>query len=380
MRFLLYLLPLIYFLFSLYTTGSSFGYFTSLKPETIIYSSIDLLLSYALFFCFIYKNKGKLNLIKNELKVNFINLMEGKFFLISFLFFISIFFSYKSLYLSLSGVTREELNFSGNVSFYMMFFTAFIKAASPFVFYFKTSLKLKFIFCLSFISVMFYSASMAEMLYFLMMLVTLYTLFGGIKLKEVLIYLLAIFLLAFSVAIIGQESRYGNISFLDFILSIFIKVSRYRSFSAYLSEYIYQDYSFLNTFYPFFGYFSNYFNNIFCSSCGSYGSDFVISFHYLGIDTKYNTMYLANVIYPWWSFFVSSFGILGLFIKLIYNWIVLQLLLKYKFRLTFCFFICNLLYISQFNYFLMTLIGVINFLIFIFMDLILKKMNRRSIV
>lgn len=378
MRFLLYLLPLIYFLFSLYTTGPSFGYFTSLEPETIIYSSIDLFLSYSLFFYFVYVSKDKILLLKDDLNLYLINYLESKWFLIFILFIISLSYSYKSFLLSLSGITREELNFSGGVSFYMLFFSAFVKAVSPFVFYFKSSLKIRLTLFLSFISVMFYSASMAEMLYFMMMLITLYILFGGLRLKNLFLYSLVVFSLAFFVAIIGQASRYGDISFFDFVSRVIMKVTRYRSFSFYLSEYVYKDFNFLNIFYSFFGYISNYFNSIFCSDCNSYGNNFVIGFKYIGIDPKYNTMYLANVIYPWWSFFVSSFGVFGLFIKFFYNLIILKFLLKFKFRLTLCFFICNLIFISQFNYFLMTLIGVINFSLFIFIDILLKNVISRS--
>ncbi|HIF9190434.1 TPA: hypothetical protein ACX6PH_003441 [Photobacterium damselae] len=378
MRFLLYLLPLIYFLFSLYTTGPSFGYFTSLEPETIIYSSIDLFLSYALFFYFIFGKKEKLELLQNDLNLYFISFIEKKWFLISILLIISLFFSYKSILLSLSGVTREELATASGVNFYMLFFSAFIKALTPFVFYFKSSLKVKALFLFSFISVIVYSASMAEMLYFMMTILTLYSLFGGVKLKQVLLYTSSVLLLAFLVALIGQSSRYGNISFSHFIMSIIMKVTSYRSYSFYLSEYIYKDYNFLNVFYPFFGYVSNYFNNLFCSGCGAYGSDFVVSYRYLGVNPDYNTMYLANVIYPWWSFFVSSFGFLGVVIKVAYNWLILHLLLKYKFRLTFCFVVCNLLYISQFNYFLMTLIGFVGFMIFILMDVMLNRSIRKA--
>ncbi|WP_227994772.1 hypothetical protein, partial [Vibrio parahaemolyticus] len=89
--------------------------------------------------------------------------------------------------------------------------------------------------------------------------------------------------------------------------------------------------------------------------------------------------YLANVIYPWWSFFFQSFGIIGLFIKPVYLFFIFKVVTLFRLRVTLFFLIVYNIFLAQQTHMLLTINSYVLFFSLIVFDLIvnngLRKVN-----
>lgn len=373
MRFVFFISPLFYFLISLFYTYSN-GFFREPDIYTVFYSALDLMLSYFLFLFFVILFKDRFLIYKYKLQC-IVGYFENKKSILLILFILSLYFSFYSIVKSISGFSREQLLSSSGFNVYMIVFSIFFQMLTPLILYFNSTTKLKVLSLLSLISAMLYQASMSELLFFGMYIGMLYLIFGGIKIRKILMYISVVLLFAFLVAIFSQSSRFSDSGFFSVINVIVEKVFLYRSFSFYLSDYVYKindAYQNYSLFYPFLGYLSLTLNKLFASGVDIYNTSFIIKYHFLGVNNN-NAPYLANVVYPWWSFFVAQFGILGLLIKTLYVFFLLYVTIKQNLILTTVYILVVLLFLSQYVNPLMTLSSLIYILISVMLDLFFKK-------
>jgi hypothetical protein len=351
------------------------SFYKEIDFNILVYSTVDLLLS--LFIITYLLKKFQYKFQKEIFSSNgYIDILERNKFIISVLVIISAYLAYKSFNLIMMGAYRHDLIGEYNTAdLKYMILSGFFKIVLPFVLIFKSSLKLKVLSGLGLLFCLAITASRSELIYVLYMYLILFSISSKqIEIKQFL--KLGLFLIIFiSLAIFTTsvlQSRpisEGLSAFIDIYNSFF----NYKAYSYYLSEYAMKaSVNFENSLFPFFGYTFEYLSRSLFNSISAIDSKFVGQLHILGYDNVTGRPYLANVLYPWWSWFVGSFGFLGLFIKAIYIFMISYFLLRYSFYFMF-------LYFSVFIYFgvslahpMLTLTHVMSLFIPLILDLIIR--------
>ncbi|MBY7869534.1 hypothetical protein KW423_00240 [Vibrio fluvialis] len=285
---------------------------------------------------------------------------------------VSAYYAKSTLWIISSGMTREDLTINGGVSFVMLFFSPFFKVITPFCLYFGSSLRLRFCLLLGLFCSLLYGASMAELLYFGFIILTLYSLFSIKNIWSLVLPFLLLIFFSFLIARYAQTVRYGeNIDLYSFSLLVLEKILKYRAFSFYLSDILINSNVFsYKLLYPFFGYPYEWIISKFYPDIIYFDSNFIVSYHYLGGDN--NNPYLANVIYPWWSFYFYSFGPFGLILKALWCFLILRMLLMFRFFFTAIYSIALLLYIGQFSFPLISINALATIFLLIAVDLAVR--------
>lgn len=366
----LYIFPLVYCILSALST-EILPFSKKLPVDILAYSIFDTILSILLILLFIQKLEAPIML--QSLKSNIVNKLDRFWPFILILALISLYFAKSTILEISSGTTREDLAFDNSTNYFMLFSSPLFKVLTPYCFFLGANYKLKASLIIGLLSCLLYNASMAELLYMGFILLTLISISNKkINLFKVVITVAIILLFSFIVAKYAQTVRYGgNISVYDFFVSIIEKVFKYRAFSFYLSDILINsnDY-YYKTLYPFIGYPSEWIISIFYSDITYFDSMFLTKYYHLGGD-NFNP-YLANVIYPWWSFFVLSFGFIGIIIKFIWCYIILSILKKLKLYITLVYFITLILYIGQFTFPFISINAIATLLTLIILDVTFK--------
>ena len=158
-------------------------------------------------------------------------------------------------------------------------------------------------------------------------------------------------------------------SILEGFLNVSDALFRYRSYSFYLAQFVFEASDGIDKIlFPFFGWFSERSLTIFLDleqPISTSGSDFVYKFRYIG-------RYRPNVLYPWWAFFYAKFGFIGLFLKMVYSFIIFRILVAIKLPLTLLYFLYILLFYQFVRHPFINASGAYTFISIIFLDIILK--------
>ncbi|WP_229620166.1 oligosaccharide repeat unit polymerase [Vibrio parahaemolyticus] len=309
-------------------------FFYDLHFETMLLYTLDYFLVIATIFIFLTSNKSY-----QEVSIEYfsnINRLLTKtwlgWFFIGLIFIVVSFNVIPRIPLILSGVTREELVFEYGRSRAMMFCTAIILFMTASVLTSKSSLFIKGVFLYLFLLTVLYSLSRSDILSLIYLLLIFYSL-KKIDLKTIVyLTLILIVVVVFSSAITIYQGR--SVDIVSGIYNMSESLFKYSTFSMYLSEKVISDYSgdFEKIFFPFFGFLSERFLSVFANldnPVGVQNSSYISDFVPLG----YSNMLSANVVYPWWPWFVAIFGYSGLFIKFLYSTALLTII--YRLRLIF---------------------------------------------
>lgn len=365
-----YTFPIIYCILAA-LSSKILPFINSISVEALTYSLFDTILS--IFLVLIFLARLDIITITKYLKHNIIDKLNNYWIITLVLSLISLYYA-KNTILGISlGITREDLVADKNINYFMLFSSPFFKVLVPLCFFLGCNYKLKLSLAIGLLSCLLYNASMAELLYIGFILLTLITILNKrIKPLKTIIAIIIIIALSFIVAKYAQTVRYGgNIDIYDFIISIVEKIFKYRAFSFYLSDILLNlDGYYYKILYPFIGYPSEWIISIFYSDINYFDSSFLTKYHYLG-GNNFNP-YLANVIYPWWSFFVFSFGFIGIIIKFIWCYFLLFILKEMKLYITLIYFISLILYIGQFTFPFISINAIATLLTLIALDVIFK--------
>ncbi|WP_282175218.1 hypothetical protein [Vibrio diabolicus] len=156
---------------------------------------------------------------------------------------------------------------------------------------------------------------------------------------------------------------------------------KYRAFSYYLSEILIDKLSgdYEKVLFPIFGFFSERLLSIFSylqNPISIPGSNFISNFHRLGSENYL----VANVIYPYWSWFVAVYGVTGLIIKSLFSFTLLYLFFRYGFYLLTLYWLNVLLFTQQIIHPFMNNDAVYAFLAILALDIYLKKRVHRDVI
>ncbi|WP_264346297.1 hypothetical protein [Rheinheimera sp. MM224] len=115
------------------------------------------------------------------------------------------------------------------------------------------------------------------------------------------------------------------------IFSIIRSVFLYQSYGYYLAERALEaGHNIDKGLYPFFGYASEFIAKLIGGASVPIDSKFVGDLHVLGVGSTDGRPFLANIVYPWWAWFVAYFGFFGLFVKAIFVFFFLSFLLNFR--------------------------------------------------
>lgn len=354
------------------------------KPilEYVILAGVDTVLSCLVVFIVILKNKslGSLSLTRELIKNNYQSFVAQAKFLIFFLLLYSLYLAYKSFSLIILGAVRQELiGEYGTMGFGYMFVSSFFKILFPFALLFKSNVYSRIFIFLGFFSTMLITGSRSELTYagYLLLTLAIFTpdkrIFIKLFLTMLLFLLFGLFITVFAQNRPIEDGIMG-------LVSVFDKHFFYRAYSIHLSEIsIAASSSFEKVLYPLFGYPLEWIIAKLWSLDIPIGSEYISQYHSLGIDPLYGREYIANVVYPWWSWFVGAYGVLGLIVKALYCYLLLILAKSLKLPITFVYIACYVLFIGQSGTLLMTLNSVIVLSFAVLIDLLGKYKVKFSV-
>lgn len=332
------MLPIFLFAFILHFSAIYFsvnaGFYYSISDEVIMYSTADLVLScVVVFFVFI-----RFNQVRNTFTFSSVHNWEKVFlkhkFIILALVFYAAYLAYKSFGLIMQGVARHQLiSEYDTAGFDYMILSGFFKLTFPFALLFIKDYKIKIMLFIGLLLCLVITASRSELRYVLNFLLIYMLFFQGAEFLKKFSILAAtglIFIILATLVTVFIQNRPmsdGLYSMLDLIKSVL----QYQAYGYYLAEIsIEAGASIDKALYPFFGYVSEFMSKLLGGSVTPIDSEFVGELHVIGTSTVHGRPFLANVVYPWWSWFVAYFGAAGLLIKAIFIFCFLSLLLNFR--------------------------------------------------
>jgi len=364
------------FIITIYYTYT-LNFFVPIKSETIIIGSFDYIISLIVLLIIFNINSKKINLMKWRL--NRYSIIYEKYFYI--IIGLILYMSYKgltSLFLVMNyGISREML-----IGEYSMtgLDTAIIE---PFIlilftlsFILDVNVKKKIFLFFGLVMSMLIATSRSELLFVIFFLLTLSIFL--IKKTYILKFILMTVLFMITAIYITASIQHRPISNgFDSLLAIWENFFRYKAYSYYLAERAIRVSDTLEKMlYPMFGYISEK-PLAYLHPTTAIDTKFVTEYMYLGI-TQSKAPMLANVLYPWWSWFYGVFGIFGIFIKNIFLFLLLSYAIKYKYYLTFIYFIYIILFVSTVNHPLLTIEGVFMLFTVLLFDYVVLKNTKRK--
>lgn len=350
------------------------GFSYSIKAETQMYILCDALFNSFIIF-FFYSNRFLLlKNLKESYKDRFHYFCSQYHWLIMVLLLFAIYQARQSLNLILMGVPRHELITEyDRMGIPYIILSNFFKIICPFAYFFDVNKITKILCSTGLICVLIITASRNELafvvyLYFSLMIFG----FDSRKLlKLIVVFVIIVFLAVLSTSMLqGRNISDGLNGFFDVVGSHFL----YKSYSFYLSEISLKAANYLDkVFYPFFGYISEKVLAGFIVIDTPIDSDFVSRLHYLGFNSEWNDSYLANVVYPLWSWFVGVFGFVGLFIKALYLYFLLYMFFNLGYFVSLVYITCYVLYLSPSSTLFLTFSSCVTFFSCIFIDYFSSK-------
>jgi hypothetical protein len=295
-----------------------------------IISSFDLLLAFIVFFWVFSHQKYRRDFFSYG--KDLIAVIEKLSGLLVILLIWTCYEAYISFSLIQEGYFRHQLLGEFNrAGFVYMFLSGLFKLLTPFVLFFPSSTRIRAIIIVGLISSLVITASRSELRYifntYILMFVFLE--FKSIKgkMRPLLTYFSIVLLLAILVTIFlqGRPISEGWQALVDLLAKAF----QYRSYGYILADIAMEAGQAKDVFYPFFGYPADYLVGSLGKSRIA-GTEFVAGLVYLGNSPISGAPMLANVVYPWWAWFVGVFGGFGLLLKLIYTFLMSIILLRLR--------------------------------------------------
>lgn len=347
------------------------------EPEIIFYAVFDVIIScVVVFLIFNFNSKIRLIALKNQLAYYKVTIENYNWLVLLLSMYMS-WLAFKSVNLILSGAVRQELlSEYQTMGIDFLLISSIFKLIFPIVIYLGCNKKLLLVVSIGFFGSMLVTASRNELTYAGYMLLTLSVFSKDFKVYFKLLVILLVFLLfAVFITVFGQDRPIAD-GFLA-LFSILDKHLTYKAYAVHLAQYPIAESSFEKVFYPFFGYLSEWpLGNVFKLDY-PVDSDYVKNYHYLGVDSTTNLIFMANVVYPWWSWFVGVFGVLGLIIKAVYLSLLLQFFLYFRWSISFVYLLCYVLYVAGSGTPMLTLSGVITIALCMSMDFLNNRFFKK---
>jgi hypothetical protein len=382
MSFLLIFLYVAFFHFSTLIFSNGAGFSKGITEEVIAYSSLDVILSFFVVW-FVFKKFTWLKYNAEEVVTNtYIKAFEQNKLVLYLILGFTAFLAFQSFSLIVQGVPRHELMReyeTGGMDY--MIVSSFFKILVPMVFFFRTSLNLKVIASCGLILSIVITASRSELAYVIkfFMILLLFTNQKTIISKVWKFALVSICMIFFAIMSTSVLQNRPISEGFSAVYDIFINVITYRAYGYYLAEYSMAAANHLDkTFFGFFGYVSEFFVRRFTTPEVPVDSIFVSELHYLGTSEITGRPFLANVIYPWWSWFVGTFGPLGLLLKAAFIGFILYLLLTLRFIFTVVLLLSFVLLGSMSAHPLLTVTHTFNFIITIAIDVLVWQYAKKQ--
>lgn len=288
-----------------------------LSKDIVLAATLDFIITLVAVGLFLF-------FLKNKIK-NIVEFWRGSYsdkssylliyLLNSFFFLILFYYSPQFLVLIIQGVTRQALfdNFGG-YPFLLSMADKYFLVTSVFILLSSAPKMLKNFTLLGFVVATTVMTSRSNLMFFLMFLIIYNLLFFKPSTMVKLFKLISFFIFLAVFFGIFVQNRSGESAFLGPLKPV-EDLFLYQSYSMYLAQI---SSSFASEhgkyFYPFLGYFSDYFHRAFGGE-HMVDSNFVIDFHIFNSDVRAHS---ANVLYPWWSWFYGAYGYAGLIFKMVY--------------------------------------------------------------
>lgn len=333
--YIIFLTAVIFHIGALFFTSGN-GFKSDLSERVIIYSTIDLILNMLVVACVYYKFPVFFNRANIYFKEYYIKTFESITWLLVLLVLYAGYLASQSFSLILAGALRHELlQEYETAGLAYMLISGFFKMFLPFMFFFQSSYKLKLIAVIGLLFTIIITASRSELMYVINFYIVLLILSKNNTKVIRLIMLASLMVFSAIIATVFLQNRPisdGFNALMDMARTIF----QYRSYSYHLSEIVLEvSSSAEKVIFPFFGYVSEFITKHTFGLSNPVDSEFVGELHNLGTNPITKRPYLANTIYPWWSWFVGPFGMAGLFIKAVYCFVLLVFCIAGRFLFTF---------------------------------------------
>lgn len=348
-----------------------------LPEEIIIASSLDWFLTTVVVVLILNYNKKRFLFFDSYFSLNVKNSFEKNEILIYFILCILFVFCLGRADLILSGATREMLVFEEDSSRFIMIASplfVFVSAVSL-VYDFKLRIKAALLFGVVLVSI--YNLSRAEIASLIFSIITL-VLFRGISLRKIAIAaLLFSFLILLSISVTIYQGRADSLE--SALEAVFVAFFKYKAFSLYLSDFSIRkiDGDLEQIFYPFFGFAIERILTIIqplSNPISVQDSTFISDFRSLGLSNAYD----GNVLYSWWSWFYGAFGIVGLFFKMIFIYVILNCLIKSKLAFTFFYMLYICLFTAYFRHPFLNSSSLYAIITLFLLDILIIKFHSRS--
>ncbi|ROS65580.1 hypothetical protein [Vibrio crassostreae] len=362
--------------FTLFTSGG-LGFKNDISFEVIAYSTIDVLFSCLLVVIVLAKFPSIFSNSEEVFKAKYAKFFDDHYIFIAILVIATAYQAYSSIGLIMSGAARHQLlqeHDRGGVIY--MISSGFFKMLVPMVFYFGASKKVKFLSVLGLLFVCAITASRSELKYvinFYIMLMLFSSSKNQLARVGIIVSIMVFFAILSTIFLQNRPIAEGAGAVLDMARSTF----QYRAYPYFLADISLETAnSFYKYLYPFFGYISEAPLRIFFGTPNPIDSAYVGDLHHLGTSTITGRPYLANVLFPWWSWFVGSFGFLGLIIKVVYSYALLAVTASQKMFFTTVVLLTFILLGSGGAHPLMTLTHVLSIFTCIAIDVIISIHNK----
>lgn len=368
--------------FSIYYSCNE-GFFVPISDNILVYSTIDIFLSF--FVTFLVLNKYPYIKQKTSwiLSSQYVVVFEkNKITLIAVILFAA-YLAYLSLQLILLGHFRHELlreYGTGGVGY--MAISGFFKLLVPLVFYFGSTKSLKLISILGLLLSILITASRSELSYVInfLLIFLMFTNKKQIKEKIFKVFSFSLFLIFFAILATTFIQNRSISSGFNAFYDIFNNMVQYRTYGYYLADISLKAGEGVDKIlFPFFGYISEYFIRFFWQTDLPIDSEFVGQLHYIGESYLTGRPFLANVLYPWWSWFVGYFGIIGLLVKALYVYFLLSFCLSRKLMFTLVLLLSYVLLGTSSAHPLLTLTHTFSFFIAVLIDFAVIYKSRKLI-
>lgn len=383
MSFFLILAYVVFFHVSSIAFSKDAGFSQEISSEVIVYSSLDVLLSFFVVW-FVFKKFTWLKYHAEDVVTNtYIKVFEENKFILYLILGFTAFLAFQSFLLIMQGVARHDLMReyeTGGMDY--MVVSSFFKILVPMAFFFRTSLNLKLIAISGLILSIVITASRSELAYVIkfFMILLLFTNQKTLLPKVWKFSIISVSMIFFAIMSTSLLQNRPISEGFGAVYDIFINVITYRSYGYYLAEYSMEAANYIDkVFFGFFGYASEFLVRRFTTPEVPVDSIFVSELHYLGTSQITGRPFLANVIYPWWSWFVGLYGPLGLVLKAAFIGVVLYVLLSFRFIFTVVLLLSFVLLGTMSAHPLLTVTHTFNFVITLAIDFMVWRYAKKQL-
>jgi hypothetical protein len=282
-------------------------------------STFDLVLVLIVFYWVLSPQRYKLGF--KAYGANLISLVD-RWWLVLFLILLwAVYEAYVTWGYIQQGYARHDLMKiydRGGVSY--MVISGIFKLLTPFVLFFPASKKIRIIIISGLLVTLVITASRSELRYVFNTYIVMFIFMSFKDLKSRVSGVFALFSSILFLAVIvtiflqGREISDGFYAAYDTVLKVF----QYRSYGYILADIAMDLGEIKDILYPFLGYPADYLVSL-AGGDRIASTEFVSSLTYVGISPINGNMMLANVVYPWWAWFIAVFSGWGLLVKLIYT-------------------------------------------------------------